>query len=277
MAVFKEMGGSVLAAANIVQNAEVVQLFAHNATVGTSFETISNTDADSLHPPILGEDIDVVSGSANDTAAGTGARTVRIWYLDANFLPQTEDITLSGTTPVEMTDQNITFINDAKILTTGTGLAAAGAITIAAVTGGEIFGVIDAGATRMAQNAYMVPANSTAYIYGFWAKVDPVAAGQGTVEVELQIAEFGTSGVVGSETYQTVQGLSLVELDSDIVAATGGNADGYGCFKFPVPYAVPAKAMIKLAGKAGSTAAAVTAGMQMVVHGSNAGTTTTNN
>lgn len=277
MATFKEMGGSILAAANIVQNAEVFQTFAHNATVGTSFETISNTNANSVHPPIAGEDIDVVSSDANDTAAGTGARTVRIWYLDANFLPQTEDITLSGVTPVEMVNQNITFINDAKVLTTGTGLAAAGNITIAAVTGGEIFGVIDAGATRMAQNAYMVPANSTAYVTGFWGKVDPDAAGVGTVELALQIAEFGTSGVVGSETYQSPAELVLLETDSDVVAATGGNGDGYGYFKFPVPYAVPAKAMIKLAGKVGTGSCAIKAGMQLVVHGSNAGTTTTNN
>ena len=270
---------NLAAAANVVTNVEVINLYADNATIGTSFETITNTNADQVLPPILGEDVDVVSASANDTAAGTGARTVKIWYLDANFAVGTETISLAGTTPVEMTEQNITYILKAEILTTGTGLASAGAITIAAVTGGEVFGVIDAGSDNLGTCAYMVPAGHTGYIHGFWADVDAVAAGAGTAEIALQVAKFGLSGVANSETWRTVAKMTLVENDSDVVAATGGNSNNQGYFEFPggVPLVLPAKSMVRLAGLAGSTAVAATAGMNVIIQGSDAGTTITVN
>jgi hypothetical protein len=52
-----------------------------------------------------------------------------------------------------------------------------------------------------------------------------------------------------------------------------------GSFSFPgnQPFVVPAKTMVRLAGKSLSTACAVQAGFSMSVQGSGAGTTTTNN
>jgi hypothetical protein len=54
---------SLAVAANTVTNVTLVQPYADNATVGTSFETITNTDANQVIPVILGADIDVVSAS----------------------------------------------------------------------------------------------------------------------------------------------------------------------------------------------------------------------
>ena len=50
-----------------------------------------------------------------------------------------------------------------------------------------------------------------------------------------------------------------------------------GSFSFPgnVPFKVPAKAMVRLAGKAMSTAVAATCGFSMSVQGSSGGTTVT--
>jgi len=278
MATQTAIGGPTIAAMNIVNNMEVLQSFADNTTVGTSFETIANGNVDLVLPPVAGEDVDVVSADTNDTSAGTGARTVEIKYIDANGAQGSEVVTLAGTTPVEMTEQNIQFIQSARVLTSGTGLAAAGAITIAAVTGGEVFGIIDAGSATLKNNTFYVPADSKGYIYGFWADIESVAAGAGTAEVALQVAEKASSGVRGSETWQTVARMTLVECDSDVVAATGGNTNAKGSFTFPggVPYVVPAGAMVRLAGKALSTAVAVVAGMSMLVSGDNAGTQTTN-
>jgi hypothetical protein len=52
-----------------------------------------------------------------------------------------------------------------------------------------------------------------------------------------------------------------------------------GSFSFPgnQPFVVPAKTMVRLAGKSLATACAVQAGFSMSVQGSGAGTTTTNN
>lgn len=264
-------------AADTVTNVELVQVVADNATVGTSFETIGNTNADAVLPVILGEDIDVVSAdNTSDIAAGTGARTMKITYLDDSFNQSSETITLTGTTPVELTEQNITYIQDAELLTTGTDLIAAGAITIADVTGGGVHALIDVGSRKMATCQWMIPAGHSGYIHGFWADVDAGATSAGTAEIALQIADFGFTGVANSEIWKTIAKTTVVVNDNDVVSATGGNAVAPGSFQFPggQPFVVGAKTMVRLAAKA-PAAIAVTAGFSMTVQGSGSGTTVT--
>ena len=263
-------------AADVVSNVELVQPYADNATVGTSFEAITNTDVYTVYPVLVGADIDVVSADAADDGApvGTGAQIVRVTYLDELFVQASQDVIMNGTTPVEMTEQTIAFLQKAEIIASGTGLASAGAITIADVTGGGVHQVIDAGARDSGSCHWMIPAGHQGFVHGFWADVLPIAAGQGTVEIALQIAHAGFSGVVNSETWRTVARMSLIEPDSDIVAATGGNGNNVGVFSFPgnQPFVVPALTRVRLAAKAGSTAAAVNAGFSMSVQGSGSGT-----
>jgi hypothetical protein len=79
----------------------------------------------------------VVSANANDTSAGTGARTVRIKYLDQNLNgPYTETITLNGVTPVNTVNTNICYIESFEVLTAGSGGVNAGIISLKAATGG---------------------------------------------------------------------------------------------------------------------------------------------
>jgi hypothetical protein len=264
-------------AADTVTNVELVQPYADNATVGTSFETVCNTNADQVFPVLAGADIDVVSADAADDDGSTGATLVRVTYLDASSNQATEDVVMNGTTEVEMTDQTISFIQKAEVVASGTGLAAAGAITIADVTGGGVHALIDAGSKESGNCTWKVPAGHSGYVHGFWADVESVAAGQGTVEVALQVAHAESSGVANSETWRTVARMTLVENDSDVVAATGGNALSYGSFSFPgnQPFVVPAKTMVRVAAKALSTGAAVSAGFSMSVQGSGSGTTVT--
>ena len=267
---------SLALAANAVTNVSLVQPYADNATVGTSFETISNTNADQVLPVIAGADIDLVSGSAADDVGSTGATEVTVTYLDDNFNQYTQAVAMDGTTEVEMTEQNISFIQKAEVISSGTGLAAAGAITIADVTGGGVHAVIDAGSKESGNCTWKVPAGHTGYVHGFWYDVDSVAAGQGTAEIALQVAHAEASGVANSETWRTVAKVTVVENDNDIVAATGGNQNNNGSFSFPgnIPFVVPAKSMVRLAAKS-PAAVAVTAGFSMSVQGSGSGTTIT--
>ena len=183
---------------------------------------------------------------------------------------------MNGTTEVEMTEQNISFIQKAEVISSGTGLAAAGAITIADVTGGGVHAVIDAGSKESGNCTWKVPAGHTGYVHGFWYDVDAVAAGVGTAEIALQVAHAESSGVANSETWRTVAKVTVVENDNDIVSATGGNQNNMGSFSFPgnIPFVVPAKAMVRLAAKS-PAAVAVTAGFSMSVQGSGSGTTIT--
>tara|TARA_R110002095_G_scaffold87640_3_gene76532 strand:- start:607 stop:1440 length:834 start_codon:yes stop_codon:yes gene_type:complete len=267
---------SLALAANAVTNVSLVQPYADNATVGTSFETITNTNADQVLPVIAGADIDVVSAAAGDDVGSTGATEVTVTYLDDNFNQYTQAVAMNGTTEVEMTEQNISFIQKAEVTASGTGLAAAGAITIADVTGGGVHAVIDAGSKESGNCTWKVPAGHTGYVHGFWYDVDAVAAGVGTAEIALQVAHAESSGVANSETWRTVAKVTVVENDNDIVAATGGNQNNNGSFSFPgnIPFVVPAKSMVRLAAKS-PAAVAVTAGFSMSVQGSGSGTTIT--
>jgi len=267
---------SLALAANAVTNVSLVQPYADNATVGTSFETITNTNADQVLPVIAGADIDVVSAAAGDDVGSTGATEVTVTYLDDNFNQYTQAVAMNGTTEVEMTEQNISFIQKAEVTASGTGLAAAGAITIADVTGGGVHALIDAGSKESGNCTWKVPAGHTGYVHGFWYDVDAVAAGVGTAEIALQVAHAESSGVANSETWRTVAKVTVVENDNDIVSATGGNQNNSGSFSFPgnIPFVVPAKAMVRLAAKS-PAAVAVTAGFSMSVQGSGSGTTIT--
>ena len=166
---------------------------------------------------------------------------------------------------------------DIDVVSSDTADASAGVITIAAVTGTFVFGIIDAGATRMNNCASMIPAGHSGYVHGFWADAKAIPAGGGTVEAVLQVAEFGTSGVKASETWQTIARMTMVENDNDIVSATGGNSASPVWFQFPgnIPYVLPAKSMVRLASAAAVAGGSVQGGFSLVVQGSGAGTTVT--
>ena len=267
---------SLAVAADTVTNVELVQPYADIATIGTSFETISNTNADQVLPVIVGADIDVVSADTADAVAGTGARTVAVTYLDELFNQYTAVLNMNGTTEVEIPEQTISFIQKAEIRSSGTGLAAAGAITIADVTGGGVHALIDSGSKETGNCTWKIPAGHTGYVHGFWYDVDAVGAGAGTAEIALQVAHAESSGVANSETWRTIAKVTVVESDNDVVAATGGNQNNMGSFSFPgnVPFKVPAKSMVRLAAKA-PAAVAATCGFSMSVQGSSGGTTVT--
>jgi len=78
----------------------------------------------------LGAAIEIVSTSVNDTAAGSGARTVTVHYLNSSFQETTLDVTLNGTTPVSL-GTVCQYINLTHVLTIGTaGGLPAGTINI---------------------------------------------------------------------------------------------------------------------------------------------------
>lgn len=77
--------------------------------------------------------VSVVSSSANDTAAGTGARTVQIEGYDASYAYTTETVTLNGTTPVNTVNQYARIFN-CTVLTVGSNTTNVGNISLTNVT-----------------------------------------------------------------------------------------------------------------------------------------------
>jgi hypothetical protein len=106
--------------------------------------------------------MEVVSSSADDTATdGTGARTVKFWYLNSSGVEKSEIVTLDGVTPVATTATDIYRVNAFRVLTAGAGGKAAGDIDIRHVDDTPIYSRIPVGYTRARNSIYTVPAGKT--------------------------------------------------------------------------------------------------------------------
>lgn len=90
----------------------------------------------------------VSSSNANDTSAGTGARTILLtYYTSAGVGPLTETVTLNGTTAVNTVATDICFIESMRVLTAGSVGTNVGVITLFVATagGGGTLGSIGVG------------------------------------------------------------------------------------------------------------------------------------
>jgi hypothetical protein len=114
--------------------------------------------------PTVKQQMEVISSSANDTSDGTGARTVKIYYLDDTFTEKDTTVTLNGTTAVATTPTDIYRINRFEVATAGTGGVAAGNIDIRNVADTPIYSRIGTGQTADRDLIYTVPKGKIMYI-----------------------------------------------------------------------------------------------------------------
>lgn len=124
----------------------------------------------------------LVSSSANDAAAGTGVRTVRITYYTASGTgPFQETITLNGTTAVNTVATNICYIDKMDAITAGSGGAAAGNITVRSVTGGGGVAIkqISTGDLQSFDAVHYVATGQTLYITGLSTGHNGTTVGSG--------------------------------------------------------------------------------------------------
>lgn len=99
-----------------------------NAAISTSAETVWGAGATYAHlttPAAL----EVVSGSANDTALGTGARTVYVEAVDNNFDLNVQTLSLNGATAVDLTGTHY-GANVMRVASAGSSLQNEGIITL---------------------------------------------------------------------------------------------------------------------------------------------------
>mgnify|MGYP001579140805 CR=1 FL=1 len=104
--------------------------------------------------------LEVVSASANDAAAGTGARTVTINGLNASYVEVAQIITMNGTTAVAIPTQ-LFRINSMTITTAGSGQVNDGNITVRDAGAGTTRALMEAGYGALRQSQFTVPAGKT--------------------------------------------------------------------------------------------------------------------
>lgn len=127
--------------------------------------------------------VQVISSDVNDTSAGTGCRTFKIFGLDANYDLQEETITLAGTSGADSTNTYLR-VNRGYCVTAGSTGTNAGAITIRhKTTTANVFAVITAGYGQTQVTAYTVPAGYTCYIKRYDASMFDTTANSAVLAI----------------------------------------------------------------------------------------------
>jgi hypothetical protein len=115
------------------------------------------------------QSLEIVSSDANDDGdpAGTGARTVTVRGLDADYVEKTETVTMNGTTAVALTGTWMR-VHRCTVATAGGVEANAGTLTVRIAGGGATRLVVGAGNGQTLMAVYTIPAGKTGYLYHYY-------------------------------------------------------------------------------------------------------------
>lgn len=142
--------------------------FGNNADINGTQETIWSQGGLYVYPTVATV-MKVSSTSADDAGTGTGARTVVVSGLDANYNEISETVTLTGQTAVLTTNTFIrvfrSFVNTAGSGGTAAGTIYVGTGTVTAGVPATIYAVITLGENQTQMALWTVPAGYTLYVY----------------------------------------------------------------------------------------------------------------
>lgn len=224
-------------------------VWGHNASLDANTEETIWTYGGILQHPDTAIAMTVSSSSANDAAAGTGARTVYIEGLDANFEEVGEVVTLNGQTAVTTTNSYLR-IQSLTVLTVGTpgptgsnaGQIYIGTGTVTAGVPATVYGHIAVGESRSLTAHWTVPARHTAYVIS-----GGVSSGLDT----------SSHSIVGRLKLHSEAGVAMT-------AAAVSFANSSVDFDFAYPIAVPEKTCISATATANKSGINASANFQIV-------------
>lgn len=205
---------------------ESVVIFGYNSDVDTAMETVWPYGG-LLAFPSTALQLSVSSENANDTANGTGARTVFLSGLDANHNTVSETVSLAGQTAVTTVNSYL-HINQCYVATAGSLDSAAGTIyfgtgTVTAGVPATVYDVIQYDYNTRVTGSYTIPAGYTGYVsQGLFSTGQ--ASGSGPVTGRLM-----------------TRGTDNIRRTAAIVTLNNGAAD----YAFEYPLAVPEKTTLE--------------------------------
>lgn len=142
--------------------------------------------------PAAAVSLELLSSSVNDTAAGTGVRTVTLVLLDASYVQFTVVVTTNGNTAVSIPGSYLR-VNDMRITTVGSVGTNDGAVTLRIAGAGSTLSYMVAGKGRAQQGIYTIPSGSNGY--STYKKVGIIrsaaAASNATIELTTRTAGSG--------------------------------------------------------------------------------------
>jgi len=151
-----------------VSGTDYISKFGYNSSVGTTEEPIWAESGVNYTYPTEATAMTASSSNANDTSAGSGARTIFVEGLDANYLKISETVVLNGQTGVALANSYLRVYR-CYVLSAGSGGKNAGIIYIGYgdITTGKpatVQASIVAGVNQTLQAIYTIPANKTGYV-----------------------------------------------------------------------------------------------------------------
>lgn len=213
-----------------------IKKFGRNPVVGTTYVPLSiggiyRTPQSSAATALRIK----AGGNANDTAAGSGARSVLIEGLDASFNLLSESVATAGASASAATTG--LFARVFRVSVDGSGTYAtssagshAGSITIENASGGTDWATIDATAFPKGRSeiaAYTVPAGSTGYV-----KLRNLSVDSGKT---IDLVFFSRANAD-----QTAAPYSPMEAQSVVTGVAGGSIEVFGGIDVPFgPYVGP--------------------------------------
>lgn len=166
--------------------AKISDAYGLNADIDVGTEDVWPNGGDFV-PPASAAVVNFVSSDAADASAGTGARTIKVYGLDANYAEIEETLTLNGTTPVP-TARTYIMVNKVTVETAGTGGVNAGTLTgTSAASGTPVIINIPIGRGQSANAVYMVPAGKKLILLN----ISVSCVSTGACEIELFVKKFG--------------------------------------------------------------------------------------
>lgn len=152
--------------------------------------------------------LDIVSSSADDTAAGTGVQQIVIYGVDENWDSQVEVIALNGLTPVTTTNQWL-GVNRVGVFLCGSGGTNAGNITLDTTTGDNPQAYMPAGDGVTQQCIFFVPAKHAFAANWLFLGALKVAGGGGSPRTTTKMYVY-------SDVNKCRQEVLRISLDADV-------------------------------------------------------------
>ena len=216
--------------------------FGFNPDINGIEETIWTQGGDVPWPTAAFTAYIVSDNAADNGTSTTGAQTIQVEGLDADYNIKSVSVTLNGTTEVAISGTWIR-INRAFVTLSGTGGTAAGTIHVQSSGGGVVYADLGIGnQTQMA--VYTVPAGYTLYLddVSFTAALGIQAK---NVTVKFVLRNFGTN-TFRTGIIETVQSNSLL-------------------VPFPYPFAIAEKTDVECRAFSDTTNVEVSASFQGVL------------
>lgn len=152
--------------------------------------------------------VELVSSSVEDDpdkgagVPGTGAHTVKVSGLDANWDEIEETVSLNGTSAV-VTTQAFLRINFAEVMLAGTGLTNTGDITLRNASAGATQRFISTGRGQTEAAIYSVPAGHEFLLDGWYATARD-ASGTSAADIDVRVRHNADNGAEHIEWAITV-------------------------------------------------------------------------